>query len=747
MSLYEYVIKIKKLNSLCYISFFLLAAMIFLSSLGRADEGGIIFLDDFELSLAEFGLETRPENSTCVAPNRPPNSTGISFERAFSRIRFSSGTVLLQPPNDSTRWLLAERSGRIIGFANDDTTNVIDEVLNIGSQVSTSQNGGLLGMAFHPDYPTDGRLFLFYTNPVANSGQDVINTLSSFTSSDGGQTFDMASEQIVFSHETDNGIHPGGHIGFGPEGYLYLATGDGFTKKTDAQDTTNVKGSILRLDVDSAQPYAIPSDNPFASGGGQSEIYAWGFRHPWRWNFDMLTGRLFLGDVGNKDWEEINLIVNGGNYGWPFREGSQCTGEGIGEEPCLDPSFIDPIVEYPHGDGSSAVLAGYVYRGTAIPDLQGVYLYADIIQGTVWGLAFDQQGNPETPTVLIDSIGPNNRHFAQANDGELYVLQGITIQRFIPASSNQADTFPQLLSETGCVDPQDPIQIASGLIPYELNVPFWSDGTSKQRWFALPNTTPDSTIQVDQAGDFEFPVGTVIVKSFKLNDKLIETRLLVHHDDGDWAGYSYEWNANETDANLVEPAGKNKMIDGQLYTYPSRAQCLQCHTQVAGRTLGPETLQLNRLLTYPSTDFTANQLATYDHIGLFNEPLSVSPSELAALPKTDDDSILIAERARAYLHSNCSQCHRPGGSGVGSIDFRFTTADEDIGVCNQPPSQGDLGVDGARLLVPGDPSKSIIALRMNRRGVDQMPPIGSNVIDTNGVALVEAWIQSLSECP
>jgi uncharacterized repeat protein (TIGR03806 family) len=280
------------------------------------------------------------------------------------------------------------------------------------------------------------------------------------------------------------------------------------------------------------------------------------------------------------------------------------------------------------------------------------------------------------------------------------------------------------------------------MIPYDVNVSFWSDGAIKGRFLAIPD---GETIGVEENGHLDLPIGSVLLKQFMVQGKLVETRLLVRHQDGGWAGYSYEWDEFQSEATLLA-AGKVKGVNGQEWIYPSRAQCLQCHTAAAGRTLGLEIAQLNRSLTYPSTNRRANQLSTLNHIGLLQPPLGESPDNLPALPASDDDSQPLELRARAYLHANCSNCHRPGGSGRGNMDLRYQAADEEMQICDVPPELGDLGINGARLLAPGAPGKSIILVRMQALDFSRMPPIGSNLLDNSGIALIREWILSIANC-
>jgi len=235
------------------------------------------------------------------------------------------------------------------------------------------------------------------------------------------------------------------------------------------------------------------------------------------------------------------------------------------------------------------------------------------------------------------------------------------------------------------------------------------------------------------------------MKNLRQNGTLVETRLLMHHPDGAWEGYSYEWNAGQTDATLVTTT-TTKAVNGQSWTFPASADCLRCHTDSAVFALGPEIAQLNRNFTYPSTGRNRNQLATLDEVHIFTVALPAAPASLASLPSPTDTMRTLTERARSYLHANCSNCHRPGGGTPASIDLRYSTALSSSGACNAP-LLGNLGVSGANIITPGNPAASVLYLRMNKRGTDQMPPFASALVDTDGAALISSWIQSLATCP
>jgi glucose/arabinose dehydrogenase len=360
----------------------------------------------------------------------PPAGAAIAVEPAFEQLTtFTRPLAMLPAPNDDRCWFIVEQSGVVVAFENNADAAQKFTFIDISERVDDSSNeAGLLGMAFHPDYRNNRQVFLSYTG---NDG-GLTSYVSRFTSTDDGVTLDPDSEEVLLSIAQPFPNHNGGNIEFGPDGYLYIGFGDGGSgndPQQNAQNTRNLLGAMLRIDVDSAVPYAIPADNPFAAntrceqGVGAAdcpEIYAWGLRNPWRWSFDRDTGELWLGDVGQSASEEIDIIVIGGNYGWPYFEGTRCNTDLL----IANCNFVSlpPVTEYPHSSGS-AVTGGYVYRGSAIPDLVGVYVYADFSSGNLFQY-YDPGSGPviqaQQPTGLFIAS------FGQSVDGELYLVNLVT---------------------------------------------------------------------------------------------------------------------------------------------------------------------------------------------------------------------------------------------------------------------------------------------------------------------------------
>jgi uncharacterized repeat protein (TIGR03806 family) len=306
-----------------------------------------------------------------------------------------------------------------------------------------------------------------------------------------------------------------------------------------------------------------------------------------------------------------------------------------------------------------------------------------------------------------------------------------------------SEGLPPRLSETGCFAREDPRRPLAALIPFDVNVPLWSDGAAKERWLALPD---GARIHVGPNGDFDLPPGSVTIKTFKIDNRPIETRFFVRLLSGEWSGYTYEWNEAGTDASILNEGSRRRPIGGGAWHYPTRAECNQCHTQAAGRSLGLEIVQLNRELSYPGGR-TANQLTTWQHIGLFESPLSADPARLPALPRPAAGGASLDSRARGYLHANCANCHRPGVELTGRTDFRFDTALAATMTCDAEPRDILSASADARIIAPGSPERSMIVVRMLELGRGRMPEIGSLVVDREGVSLLSDWIHALTACP
>ena len=367
-----------------------------------------------------------------IVPTFAPST--IQATPVFAGVNLSAPTALTQAPGDDTRWFALEQRGVVTVFANDDATATGSTFLNISLRVQFSGEAGLLGIAFHPDFASNGQVFLSYTAVGA-----LTSRISRFYSSDGNLTLDAGSEEILLTVTQPQGNHNGGDIHFGPDGFLYAGFGDGGgggDPGNNGQDTTSLLGAMIRIDVDVATGYGIPVTNPFAAnaqcvqGSGDvscPEIFAWGLRNPWRFSFDRASGDLWVGDVGQSAWEEIDRLNIGENYGWNTREGAHCYPAG---STCNAAGLTDPITEYGRSDGQS-VTGGYVYRGLEYVDLMGYYVFGDFVSGKIWAVEADSPIGT-TPIELADT-DHQIAAFAEGVDGELYIVHyGGDIFKLVP---------------------------------------------------------------------------------------------------------------------------------------------------------------------------------------------------------------------------------------------------------------------------------------------------------------------------
>lgn len=354
------------------------------------------------------------------SPSSPPMLALSSFVTGLN------APVGLEAPNDGTgRLFVIEQGGTIRIIQNGSLLST--SFLDITSKVESGGEKGLLGLAFHPNFSTNRRFFVNYTcriNGVTGQLQSVISEFAASTIDPNQADTSSERQLLVVDQPFDN--HNGGQLAFGPDGFLYIGFGDGGSGGDPLGNGQNLQtflGKMLRIDLDSppapGKQYAIPADNPFVNGGGLPEIWAYGLRNPWRFSFDRATGRLFAGDVGQGNWEEVDLITKGGNFGWNIMEGNHCSPAGTPS--CNMVGLILPIAEYGHdAAGGTAVIGGFVYRGSVIPGLVGTYVFGDLSSGHVWGLWQDAQGSWQQTLVLTHNLIVSA--FGQDTANELYLI-------------------------------------------------------------------------------------------------------------------------------------------------------------------------------------------------------------------------------------------------------------------------------------------------------------------------------------
>lgn len=753
---------------------------------------------------APYGLTTRPVVGPFLNGKLPTAAPAISGNwstvPAFTNLRFTNALGLTFVPGTSNL-VVWEREGRVWSFANVSNTTAKTLVLDIRDRCQGWDDSGLLGLAFHPGFVTNRYVFVYYTwvKPGTVVGSPQVrpptfkqdayhDRLSRFTLDANGIA--VANSELVLVDQSASSVwHNGGGLFFHPgNGFLYWTHGDDETGPTQVINQ-NLLSGVFRIDVDQRggtvshpipkQPangltanYYIPNDNPFVGQAGVlEEFYGLGLRSPHRMTIDPPTGRIFIGDVGAGSREEIDVIeptdTPGLNFQWSRIEG--LNGD-------LTPPYIGvnkrPILDYGHDEGQ-AVIGGYVYRGSEFAaDLGGRYIFGDNVQGKIWAL--DESTVPARKTLLC--VLPKGPGFNSGADytglssfgtdasGELYLCQMgnlggqiYKLKRSGPPPSPSRD-FPPRLSQTGTFSDTAALKASDGLIHYGVNSPLWSDAAVKSRWMSIPNNT---TIGFTPTGEWAFPAGSIWVKHFELSTnetssvarRRLETRLLVRDTNGTVFGATYKWRPDNSDADLltnsmdesilIQTSGGSRV---QTWHYPSRSECLQCHSVAAQGVLGVKTRQSNGNFQYEN-GVTDNQLRTWNHIGLLSPALNEadipSYSQLVSVTNTSANLEL---RARSYLDANCAHCHRPGGVRA-FWDGRFDTPLASAGILNGTVSQ-NLGIPGAKVAVPAHPEKSVLLQRAGSLDpAVQMPPLARNVVDAAALRVLSDWIASLAPVP
>ncbi len=690
------------------------------------------------------------------------------------------------------RLLLCEKQGllRVVSSGKLLTTPALD----LTASIDDWNERGLLSVCLDPDFTRNGWIYLYHThhrNPEDTSHQSSNNRVSRFTMT--GNVADPASETVIL--EIDNlsktGWHNGGGLAFGNDGSLYIGTGEN-ADGANAQNPANRLGKLLRLNQDGS----IPDDNPSSQKfkGDTRAIVALGLRNPFSIAVRRDTGLLYLNSVG-ANYEQIqrydtatppNLV----NYGWPDIDGPP----GNHKTP---PAYRAPEYAYDHGVGKGLALCGGDFYQPTSPG-------TDAFPATFNGKYFF--GDYGGWIAFIDPAAPTTRHdFAAgidraidvkiAPDGALWYIErgGIPggsdaantaskdgalwrvrwtgegtaeIPQAIPAVTARLltglklpatadDNLPATLSTTGIFTDLE-LTPRAGIVPYGLNSTVWADGATIRRWVALPD---GKKVKFSATGEFTWPGGTVFIQHFDSplgakTTRRVETRVLVLDASGGLGyGATYRWRADGHDADLVRPDGQEKSLTltdaagttrEQTWLFPARGLCYLCHTPAAGVVLGPKTRQLNGDFTYPD-GHSRNQLTAWNALGMFDPPLD--ENQIVAYQKTcaiDDPAAPLEDRVRSYLDANCAHCHRPGSTG-GSWDARFETPFAAQGIL-AADARNTLGIDGAKLIVPGDVARSLLHARMaSTEPTGQMPPVTRTLPDTVALKALEEWILQLND--
>lgn len=733
------------------------------------------------------------------SPEPPPPYTPA---RVFPGAKFDHPLLIARMPG-SARLFLGEQAGKLFSVdpAKPDAKPALfadlkADYAKLKPMKDSKGFGELYGLVFHPKFETNKTAFVCYTitgkkgpkvgpfNPEENFPDGSRVSRFTVTMKEGqAPVLDLASEEVVITFP--QGGHNGGDLHFGPDGFLYISTGDATSptppdRFATGQDCSDLMSSVLRIDVDRKDAglnYAIPKDNPFVgvTHDGKKvrpEVWSFGFRNPWRMSFDRKTGDLWLGDVGFENWEMVHKLSKGSNHGWSIVEARQPinTSWKLGPTPVITPA----VVELDHSAAAS-VTGGYVYRGKKFPELVGKYIFGDYMTKRIWAAKVDGDRLLELvdlidPTIRVSAFGEDHAgeiYFVDYDSGTVHTLEKNTAPAYDPKK------FPKTLAGTGLYADVKAHTLASGVRPFSVNAPMWSDGATAERFVAVPNGEKIKHFEDRQKlGYVEwlpfhlvFPKDSVLGRTLTLElepgkKKRIETQLL-HFDGAFWQAYSYMWRDDQTDADLVPFDGAEKVlrvadkrVQGgereQVWNFASRPQCLTCHTPWAEVTLGFNLDQLNK--TVKAGEKNRNQLAAMCETGLLErldkqkkaKPVLTddTAAKLGKLTDPHDEKANLNDRARSYLHANCAHCHRNGGGGVVQM---YLGKGEDLkkGAIDATPTRGDFGIKDAKIVKPGEPFRSTLMYRMAKFGKDRMPHIGAEVPDTKGLQLIARWIEGL----
>lgn len=696
---------------------------------------------------------------------------------AFPKLNFDKPVELTSLPG--TDWLmLLEQTGKLRAFKNDATASETHVSLDLADAIPGFRFA--YGMTFDPHFAENR---FCYISTVQKEGVPDGTRVSRFKVSrlDPPQ-LDPASERTIITWVS--GGHNGAALQFGGDGMLYVSTGDAASPfppdvHATGQRIDDLLASVLRIDVRNPEPgkgYRIPADNPFVGQtNARGEVWAYGFRNPWRMFFDHETQALWVGDVGWEMFEMIYRVEKGANYGWSITEGSQPV---LGEKSRGPTPIVPPTVEHSHVE-SRSITGGCVYRGKRLPKLRDAYVYGDYVTGKMWALWHD--GKKVTRQITLCDTPLAIVTFGLDREGELLIVDYAGSVHRLEANPPRAtdQPFPQRLSETGLFASVARHEPAPGVLPYAIRAEAWNDGlVTEHRWMGLPGASrlglhETENVQVGfLKGTWKFPVDGVLLKTVSLPSdstgtaapRRLETQIL-HYDGKAWNAYVYAWNDAQTDADLVPKEGATRTLrfawgpaagasgtNGDKGTaqvtdaarehtwrVAARSECLMCHSSRAGTLAAFSPDQLAR--PFGRAAESPSQLDEWERLGVFEQPASVKK------PAVDphDRSASLEDRARSYLALNCGHCHRRGGGGTAAFELKLEFSTAKTGLIGARPTQGTFGLPGAQVVAAGEPARSVLLYRMAKLGRGRMPHFGSYVVDEPGVRLLREWIASLGD--
>ena len=758
-------------------------------------------------SVRPFGLDKRTPITTSTVVGSPDPPPPYRPVRAFPNLRLNHLIMLDREPATQQLFALIQpsRSGKtaLIRFADKPAVTEYETLYEF--------EGTAYDFTLHPRYAENGYVYVGWNGAIDAAGTKMAKVTRLTVDVKAPLRPIVADSEHLIIDWASNG-HDGLAMDFGHDGMFYVTTGDGTSDSDDdiaGQDMTRLLSKLLRIDVDQVLPadaaagraYSVPQDNPFvALAGARPETWAYGFRNPWRMAVDPKTGHIWVTQNGQDLYEQVYFVRKGENYGWSVMEGSQpfYLERKRGPTP-----IIPPTVEHAHSEARS-LTGGVVYHGKKYPELRGAYIYADYSTGKIWMVRHDGTKVVEHREIADTTLSITG--FAIDAQGELLICDyrpneesaAYYLEPTPPVTT--PSTFPRRLSESGLFVADGGHRVLPGVIPYTVNSPLWSDGTYKERFIAVPG---EGKVEFGPRRSWNFPEGTVLIKSFALETtagdpasrRWIETRFMTKQQN-EWIGYSYAWNDEQTDAVLVESKGLDREytvrdeattggLRKQTWHYPSRAECMLCHSRAANFVLGLSTPQLNCEQDYGGV--RDNQLRTLSHIGLFGKPAATDwrevttrvvrdlgmnaeesasywtsvlqtknqrrpgpgpqaetdPESFDRLVDPADTTAPLEARARAYLHANCAHCHTQAGGGNAQIQLSHIYSLLEMKLYNERPLHNAFGLPDARIVAPGDPKRSTLWHRVATTERGRMPPIAVSINDPLGVDLIGRWIASL----
>lgn len=743
-----------------------------------------------------------------IFPDTPPGEGNLwQLEDPMPHLGLPSPIKILPLDDNNTLMVLSKR-GEVYLVDRDQQSKTL--VLDIKDRTFKLGDAGSVGMALHPkfgdpNHPDRQEIFIYYKTKkeIDIFGSIGYNRLSRFQWDVDAQNFDADSEQILIQQYDRSEWHDGGGMFFGDDGFLYLSIGDEGKEEFQKDSNQRLDGGffagILRLDVDNdpakshpirrqpkpnAQPlddwgetfsqgYGIPNDNPWLdpNGGILEEFVVLGIRSPFTMHLDRPTGEIWLADVGSDKREEINIAAIGDNLQWPYMEGKLPSETHTKPDPFIGNEKA-VYFEYERDIGT-CVIGGGIYRNDYFTELNEKYLFADFTAKKIMALSKTGSNNEPEFEVLLNNLS--------AQPVELPVkprISGIHIQEdgniFVTIYGESADSLskifqlkrisavmdpPAKLSELNVFKNMESLEVRSGILPYDVNAPLWSDGASKKRWIALPNDgsfdEAHEQIKYSKTNPWDFPEGTVFIKHFELpltteqngENARLETRFFIIGKGKKGYGLTYKWNEEGTEAYLLG-GGSSRHFDitsdgeyayTQTWDFPSRDQCITCHNDNADYVLGVNTHQLNGTFNY--TDTERHQLEYWNKLGIFGSQVVINGFE----PKSyaiSDENIELGKRIRSYLDANCASCHQEGGIPDINLDFRYTNG-RNLKEYIDFPTASHASAENRSIIELGDHSESELWIRDSSNEDNRMPPLGRNKVDQIYIDSLAKWIDNL----